>query len=87
MHLFLDLLALVRALAADRARLALENVVLRQQLMVLKRSVKRARLDDGDRLFWVLIHRLFKEWKEHLVLVKPETVIRWHRQGFRYHWR
>jgi hypothetical protein len=86
-HLFLDLLALVRRLAADRARLALENVVLRQQLNVLKRSVKRARLDDGDRLFWVLMHRLFKEWKEHLVLVKPETVARWHRHGFRYYWR
>ena len=87
MRLLFDLLALVRALAADRARLALENVVLRQQLNVLRRSVKRARLDDGDRLFWVLIHRLFKEWKEHLVLVKPATVLRWHRQGFRYYWR
>jgi transposase InsO family protein len=87
MRLFLDLLALVRALAADRARRALENVVLRQQLNVLKRSVKRVRLNDGDRLFWVLIHRMFRGWKEHLVLVKPETVIRWHRQGFRYYWR
>jgi hypothetical protein len=87
MGLLLDLLALVRALAADRARLALENVVLRQQLNVLRRSMKRARIHDGDRLFWVLICRLFKEWKEHLVLVAPETVIRWHRQGFRYYWR
>lgn len=49
--------------------------------------MKRARMNDGDRLFWVLIHRLFKEWKEHLVLVKSETVVRWHRQGFRYYWR
>jgi len=87
MLLALHLLRLVRALAADRARLALENLVLRQQLNVLKRSVKQARLHDGDRLFWVLIHRLLKEWKEHLVLVKPETVVRWHRQGFRYYWR
>jgi len=86
-RLLLDLLALIRALAADRARLALENVVLRQQLNVFRRSVKQARLHDGDRLFWVLVHRLFREWKEHLVLVKPETVIRWHRQGFRYYWR
>ena len=83
MRLLLDLLALIRTLAADRARLALENLVLRQQLNVLRRSVKRARLDDSDRIFWVLIHRLFKEWKDHLVVVKPETVIRWHRQGFR----
>ena len=87
MRLLLDLLALVRALSADRARLALENVVLRQQLNVLRRSVKRARINDGDRLFWVLMHRLFAEWKEHLVVVKPETVIRWHRQGFCYYWK
>ena len=85
MRLLLDLLALIRALAADRARLTLENLVLPQQLNVLRRSVNRARLDDSDRIFWVLIHRLFKEWKKHLVVVKPETVIRWHRQGFRYY--
>jgi putative transposase len=87
MRLLLDLLALIRALAADRARLTLENLVLRQQLNVLRRSVKRARLDDSDRVFWVVIHRIFKEWKEHLVVVKPETVIRWHRNGFRYYWK
>ena len=87
MRLLLDLLALIRALAAHRARLTLENLVLRQQLNVLRRSVKRARLDDSDRVFWVVIHRIFKEWREHLVVVKPETVIRWHRNGFRYYWR
>ena len=73
MHLLLDMLALVRALSADRARLALEYVVLRQQLNVLRHSVKRARLNDGDRILWVLIHRLFQEWKEHLVIVKPAS--------------
>ena len=75
MRLFLDLLALVRALSADRTRLGLENVLLRQQLNVLRRSVKRARINDGDRMFWVLMHRLFTEWKEHLVAVKPETAV------------
>ena len=58
MRLLLDLLALIRALAADRARLALENLVLRQQLTVLRRSVKRTKLDDSDRIFWVLIRCL-----------------------------
>ena len=67
-----------KARSADRALLALENAVLRQQLNVLKRSVKRARINDGDR---------FANWKEHLVVVKPETVVRWHRQGFRYYWK
>ena len=66
MRLLLDLLALVRALSADRARLTLENVVLRQQLNVLRRSVKRTRINDGDGMFWVLMRRLLAEWKEHL---------------------
>ena len=87
MRLVLHLLTLLHALASDRSRLALENLVLRQQLNVLRRGAKRARLDDSDRVFWVLVHRLFKDWKDHLVIVKPETVIRWHRQGFRYYWR
>ena len=63
MHLALHLLALIRALTLDRSRLALENLVLRQQLNVLRRSVKRAKLDDSDRIFWILIRRLFNEWK------------------------
>jgi len=87
MRLVLDLITLVRALASDRARLALENTALRQQLNVLQRNAKRPRIRDSDRLFWVLISRLFDEWKDHLILVKPETVVRWHRQGFRYYWR
>jgi len=82
MRLVLHLLTLLHALASDRSRLALENLVLRQQLNVLRRGAKWARLDDSDRVFWVLVHRLFKDWKDHLVIVKPETVIRWHRQGF-----
>ncbi len=49
--------------------------------------MKRGRINDGDRMFCVLMHRLFAEWKEHLVLVKPETVIRWQRQGFRFYWK
>jgi len=87
MDLVLHLLALIRALASDRSRLALENVVLRQQLNVLQRSVKRAKVEDSDRIFWVLMCRVLQDWKEQLVIVKPETVIRWHRQGFRYYWR
>jgi len=81
------LLALVRALAADRARLVLENVALRQQLNVLRRNAKRPRLEDSDRAFWVLVRRLLRDWKDHLVIVRPETVLRWHRHGFRYYWR
>ena len=81
------LAALFHAVAADRARLALENAALRQQLMVLKRSVKRAKLKDSDRVFWILLRRMIKDWADHLVIVKPEAVIRWHRKGFAYYWR
>jgi len=87
MQLVVHLLTVIRALAADRTRLAMENLVLRQQINIFKRGVKRVRLEDSDRIFWVVIHRVFKEWKEHLVIVKPETVIRWHRNGFRYYWK
>ena len=87
MHLALHLLRLVRALAADRTRLALENLALRQQLTVLQRSVERPNLNDGDRLFWTMACEFLENWKEHLVIVKPETVLRWHRHGFRYYWK
>ena len=53
----------------------------------MQRSVKRARIHDSDRTFWILATTLIKNWAEHLVIVKPETVIRWHRNGFAYYWR
>ncbi len=80
------LLALVNALLADRSRLALENVALRQQVAVLKRSVKRAKIHDSDRVFWVLMRRMLDSWRDTLLVVKPETVINCHRKGWRYYW-
>ena len=80
------LLALINALAADRSRLALENIALRQQIAVLKRSVKRAKIHDSDRVFWILMRRLLKSWRDTLLIVQPETVIRWHRKGWKYYW-
>ena len=80
------LLALISAMTADRSRLALENVALRQQIVVLKRSVKRAKIEDSDRIFWVLIRRLLDSWRDTLMIVQPETVIQWHRKGWRYFW-
>ena len=87
MHLAQQLLRLARALAADRTRLALENMALRQQLAVLQRSVERPKLNDGDRLFWTMACEFLENWKEHLVIVMPDTVVRWHQHGFRYYWR
>ena len=66
--------------------IAAENLALRQQLGVLRRSAKRARLRQRDRVFWVWLSRLWADWQSSLVIVKPTTVIRWHRQGFRLYW-
>ena len=81
------LLALIQLLAASRAKLVMENVALRQQIIVLKRTTKKARIEDSDRVFWVLLGKLFKDWKDILFIVQPETVIRWHREGFAYYWK
>jgi transposase InsO family protein len=71
-----------------RAVLELENLALRHQLHVLRRQRPgRPRLFTIDRLLWVLLYRLWPRCLEAMVLVKPATVIRWHRQGFRLFWR
>ena len=57
-----------------------------KQLVVVQRSVKRPRLSNLDRGFWVLVHRFWTDWDSVLVIVKPETVVRWHRAGFRRYW-
>jgi transposase InsO family protein len=71
----------------SRAALALENAALRQQLAVCLRAPTRPRLRTGDRVFWIALRRLWPDWTRPLVIVKPETVIRWHRKGFTLFWR
>src|SRR5215467_8422322 len=67
---------------------ALENAALRQQLLVLKRDNKRPRLHPQDRLFWIALRTIWKNWKSALVILRPETVVSWQRQRFkRYWWR
>ena len=82
-----QLLTLIQLLAADRARLVMENLALRQQITVLKRTTTRVRIEDSDRDFWVLLSKVFRDWREHLHIVQPETVIRWHREGFAKYWK
>ncbi len=67
--------------------LAIENLALRQQLAVLKHRHPQPSLTDADRLFWVVLSGIWPGWRESLHIVQPETVVRWHRQGFRYYWR
>ena len=66
--------------------LALENLALRHQLDVLKRNTKRPHLTNRDRVLWVFLSRHWANWRESLTLVQPDTVIRWHRRGFRLYW-
>ena len=78
---------LFRAFLLRRAALAAEILALCHQLDILRRSVKRPRLRQRDRIFWVWLSRLWTNWRSSLVIVKPETVIRWHRDGFKFYWR
>ncbi len=80
-------LLLFRALFRDRSRLALENLALRQQLAILRHEAPRPRLRRADRAFWVSLARVWDRWRSALILVRPDTVLRWHRQGFLYFWR
>jgi putative transposase len=87
----LDRLALMlrwlRAVCRLRSDLALENLALRQQLTVLSRRHPRPRLTSGDRFFWVMLRRVWVKWTDPLIIVKPDTVVGWHRAGFRLYWR
>ena len=77
----------LRAVFRDRAAVAAENLALRQQLAVQQVSMKRPRLRKRDRVFWVWLSRLWVDWRSYLMIVKPDTVVRWHRAGFRLYWR
>src|SRR5687768_9889130 len=84
---FVAFLLTLRSLARSRAALHLEVLALRHQLQVLERSrPQRLSLTRADRLLWVWVSRLWKDWRRGLVIVKPDTVIRWHRKGFRLLW-
>ena len=77
----------VRALLSNRAAIAAENFALRHQLGVLQRSMRRPRLRKRDRIVWVWLSQLWADWRSSLIIVKPDTVLRWHRDGFRLYWR
>jgi len=69
------------------SHLAAENLALRQQLAVMKRTNKRPKIRMTDRLFWVLFSRIWIYWRKSLVIVTPDTVVRWHRKGFKLFWK
>src|SRR3954465_7491008 len=78
---------LLSSLLTSRTALQLENIALRHQIGVLQRSAKkRLELHNSDRLFWVGLSQLWSEWRSALVIVKPDTVVAWHRKAFRLFW-
>src|SRR5262249_20808904 len=89
LDLALVVLSVVRAVCRRHGDLVVENLLLRHQLAVLTRPTRRRRVRFRrlDKLLWVLIRRLRRDWRQHLVVVTPDTVIRWHRAGWRLYWR
>src|SRR3989441_636210 len=84
--LLIHLLRLIPFLFGGHRQLALENLALRQQLAVYKRTVNRPKLQRSDRLLWVWLSRVWPAWRQALVIVAPATVLRWQRHRFRRHW-
>jgi len=76
---------LVRSLRS-RHHLLLENLALRQQVLVLARHRPRPRFPNSDRFLWVLLRRFWPRWRRALILVQLETVVGWHRAGFKLYW-
>src|SRR2546425_9750227 len=82
------LVGLFRAMLRSRGDLVAENLLLRHQLAVLTRPTrKRPRLRARDKLVWVIARLVRRDWRKHVLVVRPETVVRWHRQGWQLFWR
>ncbi len=67
--------------------LTAKNLALHQQLIVLNRSIKRPQIKTKDRLFWIILYLFWRNWQESLIVLKPEPVVGWHKEGFRLFWR
>ncbi len=85
--MLIGLVKLLLSLFQTRKNLLLENTLLRQQLVIYQRSVKRPKLIPRDRILMVWLSRVFFGWKKALVVVRPDTVIGWQRQGFKLYWK
>src|SRR3954470_17907976 len=86
--LFCLCLALFVSPFKSKRRLEAENAALRHQLIILRRKVRgRVQLTDGDRLFFIQLYRWFPSVLKAITIIQPETLVRWHRAGFRRYWR
>ena len=77
---------ILRAAFRSRADLVIENVALRQQVATLIKQRRRPTLDNADRAFWVALRAAWPRWTNALVIVKTDTMAKWHRERFRRHW-
>ncbi len=77
----------IPAFFRSRNKQALVELDLRQQLATYSQKGRRPRIAPADRAFWILLSRMWSGWKDALIIVQPDTVVRWHRKGFRLYWR
>jgi hypothetical protein len=85
-HALLTFISSLVSIFKLRQDLTLENLALRQQLAIYQRRQPRPRLRPRDRLFWIWLSKAWSDWRSVLVIVNLETVIRWHREGFKFFW-
>ena len=69
------------------ANLTARNLALYQQLVALNRSIRKPQIKTKDRLFWIILYLFWNNWQESLIVLKPETVVGWHKKGFKLFWR
>src|SRR5438128_7633160 len=86
LNAILSLFRMILLILGGYEQVALENIALREQLAIFQRSVRRPKIRPTDRLFWVCLRKVWKEWKSALVIVRPETVLDWQRRRFRRYW-
>ena len=80
-------LQILADLSRSKSELVAENALLRHQLTILQRQVKRPSITRTDRMLLVLLARLVRPWQQALLIVQPETLLRWHRELFRLYWK
>ncbi len=86
LNAILSLFRMILLILGGHEQVTLENLALREQLTIFQRSVRPPRIRPTDRLFWVCLRKVWKEWKSALVIVRPETVLDWQRRRFRRYW-
>jgi putative transposase len=86
LNTILIVLRTISLIFGGHEQVALENLALREQLGIFQRSVRHPKIRQRDRLFWVCLHKVWKEWRSELVIVRPETVLDWQRKRFKRYW-